>query len=64
MTRNLNESPKIEHILVIGDDFMRYTRADMTEDQKALTVAKTLYVGFISILGAKNTHRSRESLYM
>ena len=31
---------------------MRYTRAYVTEDQKALTVAKTLYEGFISIFGA------------
>ena len=31
---------------------MRYTRACVTKDQKALTAAKTLYEGFISIFGA------------
>ena len=52
MTKNLNESPKVEHILVIVDHFTRYTRAYVTKDQKALTAAKTLYEGFISIFGA------------
>ena len=51
-TMNLNESPKVEHILVIVDHFMRYTRANVTKDQKAPTAAKTLYEGFISIFGA------------
>ena len=31
---------------------MRYTRAYVTKDQKALTAAKTLFKGFISIFGA------------
>ena len=52
MTTNLNESPKVEHILVIVDHFMIYTRAYVTKDQKALTATKTLYEGFISIFGA------------
>ena len=52
MTINLNESPKIKHILVIVDHFTRYTRAYVTKVQKALTAAKTLYEGFISIFGA------------
>ena len=52
MTRNLDESLKVEHILVIVDHFMRYTRAYVTKDQKALTATKTLYEGFISISGA------------
>ena len=30
---------------------MRYTRAYVTKDQKALTATKTLYEGFISIFG-------------
>ena len=51
-TTNLNESPKVEHILVIMDHFMRYTRAYVTKDQKALTAANILYEGFISIFGA------------
>ena len=37
---------------VIVDHFMRYTRAYVTKDQKALTATKTLYKGFISIFGA------------
>ena len=51
-TTNLNEPPKVEHILVIVDHFMRYTRAYVTKDQKALAAAKTLYKRFISIFGA------------
>ena len=51
-TMNLNESPNVEHILVIVDHFTRYTRAYVTKDHKASTAAKTLYKGFISIFGA------------
>ena len=51
-TTNLNELPKVKHVLVIVDHFMRYTKAYVTKDQKALTAAKTLYEGFISIFGA------------
>ena len=49
---DLNESPKVKHVLVIVDHFMRYTRAYVIKDQKASTAAKTLYEGFISIFGA------------
>ena len=52
MTTDLNESPKVGHVLVILDHFMRYTKAHVTKDQKASTAAKTLYEGFISIFGA------------
>ena len=52
MTTDLNESPKVKHVLVIVDHFTRYTRAYVTKDQKVLTAAKTLYEGFISIFGA------------
>ena len=52
MTKDLNESPKVEHILVIVDHFMGYTRAYVTKDQKASTAAKTLYEGFMSIFRA------------
>ena len=52
MTTNLNESPKVENVLVIVDHFTRYTRAYMTKDQKGSTAAKTLYKWFISIFGA------------
>ena len=51
-TINHNVSPKVEHVLVIVDHFIRYTRAYVTKDQKALTAAKTLYEGFITIFGA------------
>ena len=51
-TTNLDESPKVKHVLVNVDHFMRYTRADVTKDQKASTAAKTLYEGFISIFEA------------
>ena len=51
-TTNLNESPKVKHVLVIVDHFKRYTRVYVTKDQKALTATKTLYKGFISIFGA------------
>ena len=44
--------PKVKNILVIVDHFIRYTRAYVTKDQKALTAARTLYEGFISIFGA------------
>ena len=52
ITTNLNESPKVENVLVIVDHFTRYTRAYATKDQKMLTAAKILYEGFISIFGA------------
>ena len=52
MTKDLNELPKVKHVLVIVDHFTRYTRAYVTKDQKASTAAKTLYKGFISIFGA------------
>ena len=51
-TTNLNESPKVENVLVIVDHFTRYTRAYVTKDQKASTAAKILYEGFILIFGA------------
>ena len=47
-----DESPKVEHVMVLMNHFTRYTRAYVTKDQKALTAAKTLYEGFISIFGA------------
>ena len=49
---NLNELPKVKHILVIVGHFMRYTRTYVTKDQKVSTATKTLYRGFISIFGA------------
>ena len=52
MTTNLNEAPKVKHILVTVDHFTRYTSTYMAKDQKASTAAKNLYEGFISIFGA------------
>ena len=52
ITTDLNEMPKVKHVLVIMDYFMRYTRAYMTKDQKASTAARILYEGFVSIFGA------------
>ena len=52
MTTHLNESPKVENVLVIVDHFTRYTRAYVTKDQKVSTAAKTLYEGFIPIFRA------------
>ena len=60
-TTDLNEIPKVKHVLVIVDHFIRYTMAHVTKDQKALTAAKTLYEGFIFIFGAP--HGSREGLH-
>ena len=34
MTTNLNELPKVKHVLVIMDRFTRYTRAYVTKDQR------------------------------
>ena len=48
-TTNLNESPKIENVLVIIDHFMRYTRAYVTKEQKASMAARILYKEFISL---------------
>ena len=63
-TTNLNDSPKVKHIFVIVDHFMRYTRAYVTKDQKTLTATKTLYEGFISIFGAsKRTLMDQEKAF-
>ena len=51
-TMILNESPKVENILVIVDHFTRYTRAYVTNDQNVLTATKILYEGHVSIFGA------------
>ena len=52
MTTNLNELPKVKNVFIIVDHFTRYTRAYVNRDQKALTAARTLYEGFISIFRA------------
>ena len=45
-TTNINELPKIEN------HFVRYTRAYVTKDQKALMATRVLYEGLTSIFGA------------
>ena len=52
VTTDLNETPKVKHVLVIVDHFTRYTRAYVVKDQKASTAARILYEGFVSIFGA------------
>ena len=51
-TTDLNWMPEVKNVLMIVDHFTRYVRAYITKDQKASTVAKCLYEGFISIFGA------------
>ena len=51
-TMDLNKTLEVKHVLVILDHFTRYMRAYITKGQKASTVTKCLYMGFISIFGA------------
>ena len=51
-TMYLHWMPEVKNVLVIVDHFTRYMRAYITKDQKASTVAKCLYEGFISTFGA------------
>ena len=51
-TMDLDQMPKVKNVLMIVDHFTRYMRAYVTKDQKASTVTKCLYEGFISIFGA------------
>ena len=51
-TMDLDQMPEVKNVLVIVDHFTRYMRAYITKDQKASTVMKCLYEGFISIFGA------------
>ena len=48
---NCDKTPEVKHVLVIMDHFTRYMRAHVTKDQKASTVTKCLYEGFILIFG-------------
>ena len=50
-TMDLDQMPEVKNVLVIVDHFTRYMRAYITKDQKASTVMKCLYEGFISIFG-------------
>ena len=51
-TMDLDQMPEVKNGLVIVDHITRYMRAYVTKDQKASTVAKCLYEGFISIFDA------------
>ena len=48
---DLDKMPQVKHVLVIVDHFTRYMRAYITKDQKASTITKCLYEGFISMFG-------------
>ena len=47
-----NQSTRVANILVFQDHFTKHVLAYVTPDQTAKTVAKFLYQGYISILGA------------
>ena len=51
-TLELNQSPTVANVLVFQDHFTKHVLAYVTPDQTAKTVAKFLYGGYISILGA------------
>ena len=52
MTMELDQSPKVANVLVFQDHFTKHVLAYMTPDQTAKTIAKFLYGGYISIVGA------------
>ena len=47
-----NQSPRFPNILVFQDHFMKHVLAYVIPDQTTKTIAKFLYQGYISILGA------------
>ena len=51
-TLELNQLPRVANILVFQDHFMKHMLAYVTPDQTVKTIAKFLYGGYISILGA------------
>ena len=51
-TLELNQSPKVANVFVFQDHFTKHMLVYVTPDQTAKTVAKFLYGGYISILGA------------
>ena len=48
----LNQLLRVTNVLVFQDHFTKHVLAYVTPDQTAKTVAKFLYVGYISIFGA------------
>ena len=51
-TLELNQSPRIANIFVFQDHFRKHVLAYVTPNQTAKTIAKYLYLGYISIFGA------------
>ena len=47
-----NQLPRVANVLVFQDHFMKHMLAHVTTDQTAKTIAKFLYIGYISIIGA------------
>ena len=52
MTLELNKSPKVADVLVFQDHFTKHVLSYVTPNQRAKTIAKFLYQGYISIFGA------------
>ena len=48
----LNQLPRVANVLVFQDHFTKHILAYVTHDQTVKTVARSLYGGYISILGA------------
>ena len=48
-TVHLNKKPVVKKVLVVIDHFTRFVRAFVMPDQKAQTVAKTLYDEYFSV---------------
>ena len=48
----LNQSPRVANVLVFQDHFTKHVQVYVTPDQTAITFAKFLYGGYISIFGA------------
>ena len=46
-----NQSPRVANVLVFQDHFTKHMLAYVTPDQTANTIAKFLYLGYISIFG-------------
>ena len=51
-TLELNQSPRVTNVLVFQDHFTKHVLAYLTPDQIVKTIAKFLYGGYITILGA------------
>ena len=47
-----NQSPRVANVLVCQDHFTKHVLAYVTPNQTAKTIAKFLYLGYISIFGA------------